>query len=140
MKRIQILFLSALAAAPFSAAALEPMSASELVESCDLQLSNSGVAAQGCSAYILGYLAGSSEARIGFDQWPTSDLVQRAIQTRAPGRAEETPAPLYCIPEDAEIDRLAGQIVQVGATSAAEDSAGNLVRRVLQQFYRCAPV
>lgn len=139
MKIINFSSLLALILACTSISAVEPMEASALVESCELELSGNDLATEPCSAYIKGYLAGSTEIIIGARQETASDLMQRALQTRAGGRALDSEEPLFCIPDSAGSAQIAQQIVQLGATFEQQLPAEHLMLSVLQQYYRCEP-
>lgn len=123
-------------------AALEPMTAAELVSACRTYLEDSrSAAAANCRAYVLGYLSASNE--IVAEEERPSGFVARAMRTRASrlsDAAEQRLDSRFCLPEGETLDGLIGRLAAGPAQYATDAEASVVMRDLFEKHYRCDAV
>ncbi|MCW8125955.1 Rap1a/Tai family immunity protein [Microbulbifer halophilus] len=123
-------------------AALESMSAAELVSACKAHLEDrQSAAASGCRAFIQGYLAASPEI-VAVEDRP-SGFVARAMRTRGSrfsDAAEQRLNSRFCLPEGESLEQLVARVAAQTDGFEADAGASAVMRRVFEKHYLCDAV
>mgnify|MGYP000212266340 CR=1 FL=1 len=133
-----------------SAAAMEPLTAPELVTACKAyeeerespgESPGKSPGATTCRAFIQGYVSASTEIVATEDR--PSEFVARAIRTRTSRfseDAEQKRNSRYCLPESQSIDVLIARVASISQPLAKEATAESVIVQVLENHYRCEGV
>ena len=123
-----------------SASAVEKIAGERFQAACQSYASGSGDTrdAELCTAFLLGYLSAAEQFYL--DAEADRTYHDRALDTRAKGlmhRDKRLKGKRFCVPRDEPLNRIVERINAVPVSGETSPFAENVVKIVLEKYYRC---